>query len=230
MLFRSILRKYLQEKLPEFMVPSFFIFLEQFPLTPNGKIDKKALPNPEVKLAGYIEPTNEIERTISDIWAQVLKLEKVGIQDNFFALGGHSLLAFQIISRIRQILQTEITIRAIFEAPTVEKLSLIVQQNHQVKYPPILATAKKEDIPLSFAQESLYFLEQLEGSSATYNIPLAYELKAAIEPETFQRAIEQIVERHEVLRTNFKLKQQIINSKAQFEWDYIRSEEHTSEL
>jgi len=210
------LRQYLKNKLPEFMVPSFFVILEQFPLTPNGKIDKKALPLPEVESANYREPINLNQKIIAEIWAQILKLEKVGIDDNFFALGGHSLLAIQIISRIREKLQTEISIRSIFQAPTVEKLSQIIGQNNQVKYPTI-TVANRQDIPLSYAQERLWFLDQLEGSSATYNIPLGYELTGVINPQTFKKAIEQIVKRHEV----FSLNKQNIETEAKYQWNYI---------
>ena len=173
------LRTFLKRQLPDYMVPSAFVFLDSLPLTPNGKLDRKALlaPDqirPELQ-ESFVAPRTSIEELIAEVWAEVLKLGKVGIHDNFFDLGGHSLLATQIISRIRDAFQMDIPLRTLFEKPTVAGLAERFEEIHQKKQGlqilPLLPVSRDKDLPLSFAQQRLWFLDQLEPGSTVYNVP-----------------------------------------------------------
>ncbi|WP_390625552.1 MULTISPECIES: non-ribosomal peptide synthetase [Calothrix] len=206
----SELRQYLKAKLPEYMVPSAFVVLESLPLTPNGKVDRKALPAPELyssNLDKYVAPRNPIEELLVQIWSQVLKVESVGIADNFFELGGHSLLATQLISRIRNIFKVEIPLRELFVTATLAELAQVIeqlqQQDLEIFAAPILPRAKNADLPLSFAQQRLWFLDQLEPHSALYNIPVALRLVGNLNQTALEQSLIEIIHRHEVLRTNF---------------------------
>ncbi|MEH1847549.1 MAG: amino acid adenylation domain-containing protein, partial [Nostoc sp.] len=175
------LREFLLRKLPEYMVPSAFVTLDTLPLTPNGKIDKKALPAPDGEITRetqYVAPRTPTEEIIANIFAAILSVQNVGIHDNFFTLGGHSLLATQLISRLRVAFSVEIPIRAVFESPTVTQLDQTITQlrttDSGLTLPPIQPIeGDTELLPLSWAQERLWFLNQLEGSTATYNMPAA---------------------------------------------------------
>ncbi|QIR37151.1 amino acid adenylation domain-containing protein [Tolypothrix sp. PCC 7910] len=204
------LRQYLKAKLPEYMVPSAFVMLESLPLTSNGKIDRKALPAPESYSAStkkYIAPRNPIEELLAQIWSQVLKLEQVGIDDNFFELGGHSLLATQLLSRIRTSFKLELPLRELFATTTLAELARAIeqlqQQDLEISATPILPRAKNADLPLSFAQQRLWFLDQLEPNSAFYNIPTALRLVGNLNQEALEQSLQEIIHRHEALRTNF---------------------------
>ncbi|RAM49069.1 MAG: non-ribosomal peptide synthetase [Hapalosiphonaceae cyanobacterium JJU2] len=205
------LQKYLQQHLPEYMVPSVFIPLDALPLTPNGKVDRKALPAPDGNIERaheYIAPRTPSEEIIAHVYSQVLGIDRVSIHDNFFELGGHSLLATQLISRLRQSFEVELPLKALFESPTIAQLDPVIQQlrtqGQGLNLPAITRTApEQKDIPLSFAQERLWFLDQLEGASATYNIPAALRLKGELNREALEQALGELVRRHEVLRTSF---------------------------
>ncbi|MBR8829322.1 MAG: amino acid adenylation domain-containing protein [Gomphosphaeria aponina SAG 52.96 = DSM 107014] len=201
------IRNVLKQKLPNYMIPSAFVFLEKMPLTPNGKIDRRALPAPDKSQRhiepGYIEPRNQTEEILANIWSEILGIEKIGINDNFFELGGHSLLATQIISRAREILNREIPLRQLFEAPTLKEFSQIIETSKLEKTQKITKRKIDTNIPLSFAQERLWFLNQLEGSSATYNIPGAIKIKGKLQITALEKALNTIVQRHEILRTSF---------------------------
>ncbi|MEH2088948.1 amino acid adenylation domain-containing protein [Nostoc sp.] len=205
----SVVRSFLKEKLPEYMVPSAIVILEALPLTPNGKLDRRALPIPDLhsQLSDkYVAPRSPIEEILSIIWAQVLKVEQVGIHDNFFELGGHSLLATQLISRVRTSLKVELPLRSLFAAPTVAQLSQKVQQLQQqdleLTASAILPRAKDTELPLSFAQTRLWFLDKLNPNSAFYNIPLALRLVGNLEVAALEQSLQEIIHRHEALRTN----------------------------
>ena len=204
------LRQFLKEKLPEYMIPSAFVILESLPLTPNGKIDRRALPEPEQsyeRTDKFILPRNPIEEILVTIWSEVLKVKQVSINDNFFELGGHSLLATQLISRIRTNLQIEIPLRSLFAAPTIEELGQQIQQLQQqdltLSAPPILPRGEQSELLLSYAQTRLWFLDQLETNSAFYNIPVALRLQGHLNQAALIQSLEEIIQRHEALRTNF---------------------------
>ena len=200
------LRSYLQAKLPEYMVPSAFVMLERLPLTPNGKVDRRALPAPETARPSlsdqYVLPRTPVERQLAQIWGEVLGLPEVGVHDNFFELGGHSLLATQVVSRIRTTFAVELPLRVLFEAATVAELALRVEGGASAELPPIVATPRQDELPLSFAQQRLWFLDQM-GTGGAYNMPLALRLKGNLDREALRRAFGEIVRRHEALRTTF---------------------------
>ena len=209
------LRRYLQERLPDYMVPSVYMFLEALPVTPNGKVDRKALPAPDwtqrdVENA-YVAPRTETEERLAQVWAQVLGVERVGVRDNFFGLGGHSLLATQLISRVRDVFQVELPLRNAFESPTVaalaERVDVALRSTGTQEIPPIRRIPRDQEIPLSFAQQRLWFLDQLEPNSAMYNMPDAVRLSGALDVAALERSLNEIVRRHEGLRTNFQARE-----------------------
>src|SRR5260221_2178558 len=170
------------------MVPAHIIELENLPLTANGKIDRKALPDPEntQQEGGYAAPTNETEAKLAAIWQDLLGLECVGINDNFFEIGGHSLLAMRVISVIRRELNVELSIRNLFVYPSIIDLGAYLdKQNKGLLLPAIIAEARPEYIPLSFSQERLWFIDRLEGS-VKYNVPSVLRLKGNLNHETLQ--------------------------------------------
>ena len=203
------LREFLKQKLPDYMVPSAFVMLDTLPLIPSGKIDSKALPAPgEISREHeYIPPRTPSEEIIANIFASVLGVQNVGIHDNFFELGGHSLLATQLISRLRVAFEVEVEIREVFSSPTVAQLQQILTQlrttNSGLSIPPIQARTQSEQLPLSSAQKRLWFLKQIEGSSAAYNMPVAIHITGNLDVNALQQALSEIVRRHEVLRTSF---------------------------
>ena len=169
------LRAHLAQSLPDFMVPSAFVVLPRLPMTPNGKLDRKALPAPNLRQRILRAPRTPQEEILCSLFADVLGLQRVGIGDNFFDLGGHSLLATRLISRIRSSLDVEVAIRTLFEAPTVETLAQRLHQSEAAR-PALVPVARPAEIPLSFAQRRLWFLHRLDGPSATYNIPMTVRL------------------------------------------------------
>jgi len=204
------LRGFVKEILPDYMIPSAFVVLEALPLTPNGKIDRQALPAPDediIREHEYVAPRTPDEEIIANIFASVLGLQHVGIHDNFFALGGHSLLATQLISRLKVALDVEIPLRTVFESPTVVQFEQTLTQlgttNSKLSLSPIQPRTHSEQLPLSWAQERLWFLNQLEGSSATYNIPGVLRITGNFDLNAFEQALSEIVRRHEILRTSF---------------------------
>ncbi|MFN6563916.1 MAG: amino acid adenylation domain-containing protein [Nostoc sp. ChiSLP01] len=206
----SELRQFLKTKLPEYMIPAAIVILESLPLTPNGKIDRRALPAPELHRQDsdkFVVPRSPIEEMLAQIWVEVLKLEQVGIYDNFFENGGHSLLATQLISRIRSTLKVEIPLRSLFAAPTVAELGQYIQhkQQQQLKLtaPPLLPTIRNAELPLSFAQQRLWFLHQLQPNSGFYNIPVVVRLQGRLQVTALEQSLQEIIHRHEALRTNF---------------------------
>ncbi|RKG72301.1 non-ribosomal peptide synthetase, partial [Corallococcus terminator] len=204
------LRRYTEEKLPEHMVPSVFVVLDAMPLTPNGKVDRKALPAPDAVRAEqgptYVAPRTPVEETLAATWRELLGVAQVGIHDDFLELGGHSLLATQAISRIRAALGVELPLRALFEAPTVEALALRVEAARAKAspgVPPLKPALRNGPLPLSFAQQRLWFLEQLEPQGALYNIPSLLKLEGPLDVAALEHAFNALIHRHEGLRTTF---------------------------
>ncbi|BAY73751.1 amino acid adenylation domain protein [Nostoc linckia NIES-25] len=206
----SELRSFLESKLPSYMMPTNFVILEALPLTPNGKVDRKALPALDKVLPEFEEkfvaPQTAMEKQLVTIWMEVLGLQQIGINDNFFELGGHSLLATQVISRINKNLDIELPIRRIFELPTIAKLakSLEAKQLDINSLPPIERVSREKELPLSFAQKRLWFLEQLERGSSTYNMPAAVYLNGRLDISALEQTFKELLRRQEVLRTSFK--------------------------
>ena len=206
----SELRQFLSRNLPLYMVPQAFVFLDFLPLTPNRKVDRRALPAPDLssnRTDKYVAPRTPTEEMLAQIWAQVLKVEQVGIHDNFFEIGGHSLLATQLVSRIRSHFQVELPLRSLFAAATVAQLADLIgqsqRQNLEITVPPILPRAENAELSLSYAQQRLWFLDQLQPNSSLYNIPLALRLAGFLEVAALEQSLEEIIHRHEALRTNF---------------------------
>ena len=206
----SELRQFLSRNLPLYMVPQAFVFLDSLPLTPNRKVDRRALPAPDLssnRTDKYVPPRTPTEEMLAQIWAQVLKVEQVGIHDNFFEIGGHSLLATQLVSRIRSNFQVELPLRSLFAAATVAQLAHLIgqsqRQNLEITVPPILPRGENAELSLSFAQQRLWFLDQLQPNSSLYNIPLALRLTGFLEVAALEQSLEEIIHRHEALRTNF---------------------------
>ena len=200
------LRTHLGHSLPDYMVPSAFVVLERLPLTPNGKLDRKALrglPAPELVGKGASRPPRTPqEEMLCGLFAETLGLERVGIDDNFFELGGHSLLAMRLISRVRVALNVEIPIRDLFETPTVAGLAKVLAGG-RAGCPALRPHTRPAEIPLSYAQRRLWFLNRLEGFHAVYTIPIALRFKRELDHAALQAALADVVERHESLRTVF---------------------------
>jgi amino acid adenylation domain-containing protein len=202
------LRAHLRRALPEHMVPGALVPLDALPLTPNGKVDYAALPAPEQAPAdgAWVAPRTPVEEVLAGIWAQVLGRERVGAGENFFALGGHSLLATRVVSCIRAALGAELPVRSLFEAPTVAELAARVEaarRDGAAPLPPVVPVPRGRPLPLSFAQERLWFLHRLEPESAVYNVPTALRLSGALDAAALERALGEVVRRHETLRTTF---------------------------
>ena len=221
------LREYLQGKLPEYMIPGAFVALEEMPLTPNGKVDRQALPRPEFRASEqeYVAPRGAVEEIVAGIFAQALKRERVGVRDSFFEQGGHSLLATRVISRLKAAFEVELPLRALFESPTVEGLARSVESAVREGQAPTAPELRRADrsrsLPLSFAQQRLWFIDQLEPESALYNMPGALRLEGELNVEALERSLQEIVRRHEALRTSFRATagepEQVINEEWRME-------------
>ncbi|MCG7755933.1 MAG: amino acid adenylation domain-containing protein, partial [Nitrosomonas sp.] len=206
---RDSIRVYLKGILPDYMVPSAFVFLQCLPLTPNGKIDRTALPAPDYLVQHshhYVAPRTPTEEKVTVIWAEVLRLEQVGVYDHFFELGGHSLLIAQVIARIRQVFAMDLPLRTLFERPIVADFALAIDNLHgkesELLVPLVSVTRDRALLP-SYSQERLWFLDQFEGGGASYNVPGAVRLTGDLDKDVLRRSLNEIIRRHEVLRTTF---------------------------
>ncbi len=203
----SGLREELSGTLPEYMVPSAFVELAQLPLTANGKLDRQALPAPDERAVAkrqYEAPQGEVESVLAQIWQELLGLTQVGRHDHFFELGGHSLLAVQLSSRIRQRLEVEVPLREIFEQPTLSGLAQRVRQLQPSVPSAIVRADRGERVPLSWAQQRLWFLDQLDpGASVAYHLPVSLRLAGLLDRAALRATLDRLVYRHESLRTSF---------------------------
>jgi len=214
----AVLREALKATLPAPMVPSAFVGLAALPLTPSGKVDRRALAGPSfaaqgvAATAGYVEPAAGAERELAAIWSEVLGIERVGAGDDFFDLGGHSLLATRVVSRVRQALGVELPLRVIFEAPTIAGLAAWIERARAVSgataggpavMPPVARAPRDLPPPLSFAQTRLWFLDRLAPGSVAYTLPFALRLSGELSPAALAAVLGEVVRRHEALRTTF---------------------------
>ncbi len=201
------LRGLLLELLPDYMVPSSFTLLSALPLTPSGKIDRRALPDPVELPSVFAPPRGPVEEGIAQVWSECLGRAGVGVQDNFFDVGGHSLLATQILTRVRELFDVELSLREFLDRPTVAGLAQRVEeqmsQGARAQVPPIVAVPRDGPAPLSFAQQRLWFLDQLEPASPVYNMPVCVRLEGELDRTALARSFNEIVRRHEVLRASF---------------------------
>ncbi len=206
------IREFLIERLPRYMVPSFFVVLDALPLTPNHKLDYKALPLPDDSMVSEqkktVLPRNPVEEMISDIWCSLLGRKTIGIHENFFDLGGHSLLATQVLSRICDAFQILLPIHKLFDCPTIESLAKVIEsllshkeeRSHRIS---IVRASRQGSLALSFAQQRLWFLDKMDPGIAAYNIPALLSLQGEVSIEILEKSIEEIIRRHEAMRTIF---------------------------
>ncbi len=207
--------KEIVRELPEYMRPASFVLLESFPMTPSGKLDRRALPAPERDLAiakqSFVQPTTSTQARLCTIWSDVLSIDSIGVTDDFFYLGGHSLIATKLVSRIREEFNLALPLRKVFEHPTVAGLAeeierLAVVSDGKIQNEIISRIAERENLPVSFSQARLWFLDLLEPNNAAYNIAIAFRLDGNFNEEALHRSLQEIIQRHEVLRTTFESK------------------------
>ena len=201
------LRKKLQEKLPEYMIPSTIVIVQAIPLSPNGKADRRLLPAPDeaANEHEYVAPRTSAEQIIAGVWEEVLAIERPSVEQNFFEIGGHSLLGAQIISRLRASFRIDIPLKALFESPTIAGLAERVEALQMVNVPPIERMPRDAPAPLSFGQQRLWLLNQLNPQSPFYNMPIVFSLTGHLDPDVLSRCLTEVVRRHEVMRTVFPL-------------------------
>ncbi len=206
------LREALKFALPAYMVPSAFVFLETLPLTPNGKVDRNALPPPFEDRSSishdFVPPSSPIEHQLVAIWCDVLHMKEIGVRDNFFDLGGNSLVAVQVISRIRESFNVDLPTSTLFESPTVSALAQRLSTSSQASKEhaiPLEPISREGNLPVSFVQERLWFLDEIRAESHAYNVPIAFRLKGGLDVGAFQKAFDYLVMRHESLRTTFQM-------------------------
>jgi amino acid adenylation domain-containing protein len=203
------LREMVKLRLPDYMVPASFVMLEALPLTVTGKVDRKALPAPDRSSVQnvYVAPSTPVEQQLAGIWSQLLRVDRVGINDDFFVLGGHSLLATQVIVRIRTAFRVDVPLRQLFDASTIARLAKIIEQlmetSAKQKIPPIVRVSRDRELQLSFAQQRLWFLDQLMPGNAFYNVPTAIRIRSVLDLAVVEKVLQAIVRRHETLRTRF---------------------------
>jgi amino acid adenylation domain-containing protein len=202
------LRDYLSDKLPDYTIPSAFVALTDFPLTPNGKIDRRALPNPEFlqssQDAGFVAPRNEVEQQIAQIWSEVLGISPIGVHYDFIQLGGHSLLAIQIVVSIQSRLQVQLPAHSLFDCPTVAELAALVRATEGVDTgADIQPVSRSSTLPLSVGQQQLWFLHQLNPEAPTYNEDVTIIFQEALDIPALEKSFTELIRRHEVLRTTF---------------------------
>jgi amino acid adenylation domain-containing protein len=204
---------FLSEYLPDYMIPAAFVKLEELPLTISGKVDRRSLPRPDQQdveqSPGFVPPATAVEEMLAGIWGELLGKRQVGIHQSFFELGGHSLLATQILSRVREVFKVELPLYELFERPTVAQqaasVETLLRAGQQLDAPPVMRVARNTELPLSFAQQRLWFLDQLKPNSSFYNIPSAVRLRGTLDIAALEHSFSEVIRRHEPLRTRFGL-------------------------
>jgi amino acid adenylation domain-containing protein len=207
----SELKEFLRNKLPDYMLPATFVFLKSLPLT-NGKLNRRALPLPDHKRPNvgqpYVPAQNVTEQKLIQMWEELLDVFPIGIHDNFFDLGGHSLLGSRFVSRLHQAFHVELPLRSVFDFPTVASLAEWVEttrgEPQDVRTLPIVSVLREAELPLSFSQQRLWFLDQLEPESCAYNLRSVFQLTGRLNVTALQQSFNEIIKRHEALRTVFK--------------------------
>jgi amino acid adenylation domain-containing protein/FkbM family methyltransferase len=209
---QAMLRGALKQTLPEYMVPAAFVKLDHMPLTRSGKIDRRALPEPsqveDGPLQGLVRPRNPVEGVVAEVWASILGIELAGVTENFFDMGGHSLAATRVVSRLRQLFGVELPLRTLFENPTVETLSASIEADLKIGRravrPRITSGDRTGSIPLSFAQQRMWFLNRMAPSASAYHLGGAFRITSKVNSAAVEQSLNEIIRRHEVLRTSFK--------------------------
>ncbi|HEX5601381.1 MAG TPA: amino acid adenylation domain-containing protein, partial [Pyrinomonadaceae bacterium] len=208
---RAELTEFLSAKLPDYMAPSTIVWLKELPLTTNGKIDYASLPAPDFEQdeQQFVAPRTAFEEMLCGIWTEVLHLERVSVVSDFFELGGHSLLVMLLVSRIRDVFGVEIPLGSVFDHPTVATLAAVIEKGLESDarpvMPPLQRVSRDRSLPLSFAQQRLWFINQMEPDSTVYNIPLAKRLVGSLDVSVLERALTELLRRHESLRTTFPI-------------------------
>lgn len=205
------LELYLKERLPEYMAPASFVFLDRLPLSPSGKVDRKLLPAPEKESSAqnFVAARNHVEEVLAGMWADILGTERVSVERNLFELGAHSLLVTQIVSRIRKAFAVEPPLRAFFEYPTVAGMAGMIEKlkadAEGLSAPPLVRIPRTGNYPLSFTQESMWFLDQTEQNLTAYNVPGAVHLEGVLNPVALEAGFNEVLRRHEILRTTYDI-------------------------
>jgi tyrocidine synthetase III len=221
------LKEYLANSLPDYMVPSYLVQLDRIPTTPNGKLDKKALPVPETGASDdYVAPRDKTERKLTGIWAEVLALEAetISIDENFFRLGGHSLKAMVMVSSIHKELNVKVPVTRIFQSPTIRSLAEFIKGAGEYKFISLVKAEVRDHYPLTSAQRRLYILQQMSPETTGYNMPIIMTLAGKLDKDKLEETFRQLIKRHESLRTAFEIVDsqpvQKIHENVDFEIDY----------
>ncbi|ADL53611.1 non-ribosomal peptide synthetase [Clostridium cellulovorans] len=224
----SELREFLSKYIPSYMIPSYFIGLDSMPINQSGKIDKKLLPKPDeisCDESQLVLPENDTEEKLLELWKEVLDASRLSTTDNFFEVGGHSLKASVLISKINRIFNTEVPLKVLFKGPTIKELAIHIDSSQKVKIQEIKPVDKKEYYPLSSAQKRIYLLCQLDKNTIAYNIPNIFKIQGDFNKEKFEAAVSKLVQRHEALRTSFKIIDgepvQIVHDNIDYEINYF---------
>ncbi|MCK4257941.1 MAG: amino acid adenylation domain-containing protein [Halanaerobiales bacterium] len=226
------LREFMIGYLPEYMIPSYFVSLDRLPLSPNGKIDYRALPEPEGKIETGVEyepPKTTLEVKLVEIWSEILGRAGIGVNDNFFILGGHSLKATSLIAKIYKELNVELPLRTVFKYQTIRKLAKVIEESSESTYMRIEQIEEREYYPVSSAQKRLYLLQQMENKSTSYNIPKVLSITGELSVERLTDVFQKLIQRHESLRTSFETIDgeivQRVHQDVDFEVTYFEAEE-----
>ncbi|HAV90802.1 MAG TPA: non-ribosomal peptide synthetase, partial [Eubacterium sp.] len=230
----SDIRESLRVNLPDYMIPSYMMQIEKIPVTKNGKLDRKALPDIEVKTENeYVAPRNKTEKIICDIFGEILGVEKVGIKDGFFELGGHSLRATRLVNRIEEKTGNRIALKYIFSNQTPEELALLMAGGEEEEYISIPKAEEKEYYPMSFTQKRTFLICQMDTDGILYNMPQNYKLMGKVHPEALKEALQKLIDRHEILRTSFVMvdgePMQKILSHVEADFEYIEHSDKNDE-